>query len=209
MKQNYGNLQRQTGLVGYKRSVRMKSRSGLEEKFKLTWEAGASFLWIMNVGPLKVCASKKPWKTTNNYKFLNTVSHTHTHTHTHLFVAWFFKMFIIGWKTLRASSGLVDCLGCCLDSCWLRSRLDLLWDDGQDDVLVSSPHHRSQRLVPLDGGAHVTGRGDPLVVDADDDITLLQASAVIQKEERHKQMRCSWSADRLIRWLIKSDLLGN
>ena len=82
MKQNYGNLQRQTGLVGYKSSVRMKSRSGLEEKFKLTWEAGASFLWIMNVGPLKVCASKKPWKTTNNYKFLNTVSHTHTHTHT-------------------------------------------------------------------------------------------------------------------------------
>lgn len=64
------------------------------------------------------------------------------------------------------------------------SRVDLLWDDGQDDVLVSSPHHRPQRLVPLYGGADVTGRGDLLAIYADDDITLLQARSVAKKEER-------------------------
>lgn len=37
--------------------------------------------------------------------------HRRTHTRSSLLVAWFFKVFIIGWKTLRASSGLVNCSG--------------------------------------------------------------------------------------------------
>lgn len=64
----------------------------------------------------------------------------------------------------------------------MRSRLTLLGDDGEDDVLVASSHHRSQRLVPFYGGADVTGRGDSLAVDADDDVTLLQASPGNKKE---------------------------
>lgn len=92
---------------------------------------------------------------------------------------------MIGWKTLRASSGLLD-----WSSSWLLahsaegSRLDLLRDDGEDDILVASPYHRSQRLISLYGGADVTGRGDSLAIDADDDVTLLQASSVTKKEER-------------------------
>lgn len=64
-----------------------------------------------------------------------------------------------------------------------RSRLDLLGDDAEDDVLVASPHHRPQRVVPLYGGAHVAGRGDSLAVDADDDVALLQAGSVTKQEE--------------------------
>lgn len=64
-----------------------------------------------------------------------------------------------------------------------RSRVDLLGDDGEDDVLVASPHHRPQRLVPLDGGADVAGRSDALAVDADDDVALLQAGSVAEKQE--------------------------
>lgn len=76
-----------------------------------------------------------------------------------------------------------------------RSRFNLLWDDGEDDVLVASPHHRPQRVVPLYGGANVTGRGDSLAIDADDDITLLQASSVAKKvkvDRYHKKIniRC-------------------
>ena len=59
-----------------------------------------------------------------------------------------------------------------------RSRVDLLGDDGEDDVLVAAPHHRPQFIVPPDGGADVAGRGDPLAVDADDDVALLQAGPV-------------------------------
>lgn len=63
------------------------------------------------------------------------------------------------------------------------SRLDLLRDDGEHDVLVASPHHCSQRLVLLDGAADVAGRGDSLAIDGDDDISLLQASAVSEREK--------------------------
>lgn len=59
-----------------------------------------------------------------------------------------------------------------------RSRVDLIWDDGEDDVLVPSPDHHPQRLVPLDGAADVAGRGDALAVDGDDDVTLLQTTSV-------------------------------
>lgn len=58
------------------------------------------------------------------------------------------------------------------------SRLNLLRDDGEDDVLVAPPHHSPQRFIPLDGGAHVTGRSDGFAVDADDDITLPEAGSV-------------------------------
>jgi len=42
-----------------------------------------------------------------------TRKHTHTQTHPH--------MFMIGWKVMRASSGLVDRVRCCVD--WLLSQL--------------------------------------------------------------------------------------
>lgn len=64
-----------------------------------------------------------------------------------------------------------------------RSRLNLLGDDVEDDVLVASPHHCSQCVVPLYGGAYITGRGDSLAIDTDDDIALLQASSVTKQEE--------------------------
>lgn len=41
--------------------------------------------------------------------------------------------------------------------CGERSRVDLLGDDGQHDVLVTAPHHHPQILVSLDGGADVIG----------------------------------------------------
>lgn len=63
------------------------------------------------------------------------------------------------------------------------SRLDLLGNDGEDGVLVASSHHRSQRLLTLYGGADITGRGDPLAIDADDDVTFTQTSSVTQKDE--------------------------
>lgn len=59
-----------------------------------------------------------------------------------------------------------------------RSRLDLLRDDVEDDVLIASPHHSPKCFVPLDGGAHVTGSGDWLAVNADDDVTLPEAGSV-------------------------------
>lgn len=73
-----------------------------------------------------------------------------------------------------------------------RSRLDFLGDNGEDDVLVSPPHHSPQRLISLDGGTHVTGRGDWLAIDADDDITLLQAGAVATevKEKTNECCKC-------------------
>lgn len=43
-------------------------------------------------------------------------------THTPVLVAWFFKVFISGWKTLRASSGLVDRLGCWVDRLLIQLR---------------------------------------------------------------------------------------
>lgn len=51
------------------------------------------------------------WKTSS--------TNAHTDTHTHITIGcsiFFFKESIIGWKALRASSGLVDC---CLGSCLL------------------------------------------------------------------------------------------
>lgn len=63
----------------------------------------------------------------------------------------------------------------------VRSRLNLLWDDGEDDVLIASSHHCSQPLVPFYGIADITGRGDLLTIDADDDISLLQASSGTEK----------------------------
>lgn len=59
-----------------------------------------------------------------------------------------------------------------------RSRFDLLGNDGEHDVLVSAPHHHAQCVVLFDGGADVGGRRDSLAVDADDDVTFLQTSAV-------------------------------
>lgn len=166
----------------------MGSKLELEERFKLIWEVwrqGWRFSSQGN-GPLRVCVSITPWKSsssTNNYKFLNAVGGA-PDTHTPLLVAWFFKVFMIGWKTLRASSGLLDwSLSRLLAHSAERSRLDLLRHDGEDDVLIASPYHRSQRLISLYGGADVTGRGDSLAIDADDDITLQQASSVTKKEE--------------------------
>lgn len=73
-----------------------------------------------------------------------------------------------------------------------RSRLNLLRDDGEDDVLVAPPHHSPQRLVPLDGGAHVTGRSDWVAVNADDDITFPEAGSVAteitEEGEKAKEM---------------------
>jgi len=57
------------------------------------------------------------------------------------------------------------------------SSVDLLGNNVQDHVLVPPPHHRPQLAVALDGGAHVAGGRDPLPVDADDDVTLLEAGA--------------------------------
>lgn len=67
-----------------------------------------------------------------------------------------------------------------------RSRVDLLGDDGEDGILVASPHHHSKRVVPLYGSADVAGRGDSFAVDADDDITLLQAGSVTKKEKKRR-----------------------
>lgn len=58
------------------------------------------------------------------------------------------------------------------------SRLNLLRDDGEDDVLVAPPHHCAQCYIPFDGGAHVAGRSDWFAVDADDDVTLPEAGSV-------------------------------
>lgn len=69
----------------------------------------------------------------------------------------------------------------------MRSRLDLFGDDGEDDVLVASSHHRPQRLLPLYGGADVVGRGDPLAVDADDDVALLQTRPGNDKSQKPRQ----------------------
>lgn len=59
-----------------------------------------------------------------------------------------------------------------------RSRLNLLRDDGDDDVLVSPPHQSPQCFVLLDGSTNVTGRSDWFAVNADDDITLPESSSV-------------------------------
>lgn len=66
------------------------------------------------------------------------------------------------------------------------SRVDLFGDDGDDDVLIPTPHHQPQAVVPLDGTADVTGRGDALPIDADDDITLLQAPSGTRNELRKR-----------------------
>lgn len=60
----------------------------------------------------------------------------------------------------------------------MRSRLDLLGHDGEDDVLVSSPSHHAEGVVLFDGGADVAGRRDPLPVNADDDVAFLQTATV-------------------------------
>lgn len=93
------------------------------------------------------------------------------------------------------------CSWCCekrVEPAWValrvlvsRSRLDFLGDNGEDDVLVAPPHHSPQRVIPLDGGTHVTGRVDWLAIDADDDITLLQASTVAT-EMTEKTNKCCW-----------------
>lgn len=64
-----------------------------------------------------------------------------------------------------------------------RSRVNVLGDDGEHDVLVPPPDHHSQRVVPLDRAADITGRGDSLAVDGDYDVTLLQATSVERREE--------------------------
>lgn len=64
------------------------------------------------------------------------------------------------------------------------SGLDILGDNAEDHVLVASPHHHFQRFVPLYDSADITGRGDWLAVDADDDVFLLQASTVTKKESK-------------------------
>lgn len=66
----------------------------------------------------------------------------------------------------------------------MRSRFDLLGHDGEDDVLVSSPHHHTQRVVFFDDGADVAGRRDRLPVDADDDVVFLQTSATRRQTGR-------------------------
>ena len=58
-----------------------------------------------------------------------------------------------------------------------RSRVDLLRNDVEDDVLVPTAHHGPQRVVSPDGCADVVGRGDACVVDANDDVALLEARA--------------------------------
>lgn len=72
------------------------------------------------------------------------------------------------------------------------SRLNLLRDDGDDDVLVAPPHHSPQCFIPLDGDAHVAGRIDWFAVNADDDITLPEAGAVATeiRGEGTKQKKC-------------------
>lgn len=56
------------------------------------------------------------------------------------------------------------------------SGVDLHGNDGDDDVLVTTAHHHLQRGVLLDDGADVGCRGNPLAVDGDDDIMLLQTA---------------------------------
>lgn len=86
---------------------------------------------------------------------------------------------MIGWKT-QSQLGI----GWLVVQSAVWSRLNLLWDDSEDDVLVASSHHCLQRLVPFYGVADVAGRGDLLAIDADDDISLLQASSGTEKEMR-------------------------
>jgi len=69
------------------------------------------------------------------------------------------------------------CVSVCVRGVERSSRVDLHGEDGEDGVLVAMAHHHPERGVPLDGGADVRRRGDPLAVDRDDDVVLLKASA--------------------------------
>lgn len=72
-----------------------------------------------------------------------------------------------------------------------RSRVNVLGDDGEHDVLVPPPDHHSQRVVPLDRAADITGRGDSLAVDGDYDITLLQATSVEERGGNVAKKKCA------------------
>lgn len=58
-----------------------------------------------------------------------------------------------------------------------------LRNDGEDHVLVASPHHCPQDVARSDNLADVAGRGDLLAVDADDDVSVLESRSVAREEE--------------------------
>lgn len=58
-----------------------------------------------------------------------------------------------------------------------------LRNDGEDHVLVASPHHCPQDAARSDNLADVAGRGDLLAVDADDDVSVLESRSVTHEEE--------------------------
>lgn len=71
---------------------------------------------------------------------------------------------------------------------WGRSRVNLLWNDCENDVFIAASYHHSQTLVSLDGCADVTSWHDPLPVNADYDITLLQTAT---RKQNRKQLKLS------------------
>lgn len=109
----------------------------------------------------------------------------------------FLKVFVFDWLKKRLEPArIVSGLSVEVK----RSRLNLLGDDGEDDVLVAPPHHSPQRLVPLDGDAHVSGRSDRFAVNADDDITLPEAGSVAAeiRGEGKKQKKCQLLSSSLL-----------
>lgn len=63
------------------------------------------------------------------------------------------------------------------------SCFNFLRNDGEDHVLVASPHHCPQDVARSYNVADIAGRGDLLAVDADDDVSLLESRSVAQEEE--------------------------
>lgn len=63
------------------------------------------------------------------------------------------------------------------------SGFHFLRNDGEDHVLVASPHHCPQDVARSDDLADVAGRGDLLAVDADDDVSVLESRSVAREEE--------------------------
>lgn len=81
---------------------------------------------------------------------------------------------------------------------WGRSRVNLLRNDGEHDVLIAPSYHCPKSLVFLDGRADIAGWCDPLTVDADYDIALFQTAPAKQN--------CHWW--RFMLFLTRANSFG-
>lgn len=80
------------------------------------------------------------------------------------------------------------------------SGFHFLRNDGEDHVLVASPHHCPQDVARSDDLADVAGRGDLLAVDADDDVSVLESRSVAREEETRISFQLSAHLGRTRPW---------